>query len=143
MRKNVLRLFACLLMLALLCGACLAEEGGDAFAGKWVDPVGGRAYLTIVNTGAGYDISIMWSSSAFEHSEWHMTGVYNGAVRAIVCEDCERVNVLYDENNVEHREVAYVGGHAAFTYDDGVIHWNDANEDAGGNIEFIWYDNAI
>lgn len=149
--KNIL---TCLLVgvfaFALLSDASIGEEWtsskkdivvagilqADPFVGEWAEPWAGRARLTIEKNDDGYSISISWSSSAFEHFEWYMTGVYNAAVDAIICEDCQCIDVIYDDNDVEHKEVMYTDGDAAFTIIDGAIKWKDAQEDAGAEIVF-------
>lgn len=149
--KNIL---TCLLMgvlvFVLLSDAGIGEERAcgnktvvirmgsqdDPFVGEWAEPWAGRARLTIEEIDDGYSIFIYWSSNAAEHYEWYMTGVYNSAVDSIVCEDCQCIDVFYDNNGVEHRHVEYTDGDAAFAIIDGAIKWCDAQEDAGAEIVF-------
>ena len=138
------------LAFALLGAACLGEDlesgekaasgtdfaQGDPFLGDWVEPTAGRAQLTIEKNHEGYVIYIYWSNSAFENFEWHMTGVYDAEADAIVCRDCQCIDVLYDDDDVEHRNVLYTDGEASFAIVNGEIQWSDAQEDAGADIVF-------
>ena len=141
--ESMLRcIVAGLLVLALLGGAGLAgsASNGDAFVGNWLEPMGGRARLTIERVDDHFDIFVYWSGGAAYHSEWSMTGTYDAESNAIVCRDCRCVNVEYDWDGNAHEEVAYTGGGAKFTHLNGVILWDDFQEDIAADIMFVKYD---
>lgn len=149
--ESALRLLcAGLLVLALLCGACLGEGAasnriavlsaspvsGDSFVGEWIEPVGCHCDLFIEPAGSAYDIFIYWSSGIYEHSEWHMTATYDPSSGTLVSSDCYCLDVTTDESGEEFGLVRYTNGSASFNYSYDTIRWYDAQEDAGADIIF-------
>lgn len=139
-----------MLLLVLLSTACFGEamnnqiipastmlRGNDPFVGEWCEPNAGRARLTIESIDNGYKLSIYWSSSAFQHSEWYMTGAYDAETNSIICNDCRCLQVTYDDE-VAHEEVMYTNGKARFILVDDEIHWDDEQENAGADIVFTY-----
>lgn len=111
----------------------------DDLLGKWGEKVVGRCGITIEKgEDDKYQISIHWSSSAFESSEWTMTAVSTGNGSEIRYEDCEKKDIKFTSNTESTETVVYQNGTGTFgllsTYE---LYWNDETEHIADDLVFI------
>ena len=125
---------AIVLALALLCGAALAENAGDAYVGKWI---AGRIVLTIEPSGDGYSATVLWSGSAWETARWEYPDVtYDEVADELnTPETGVKENLVYNEDGeIASSETVFTDGAAAFRLDaDGNLVWVDYKETPGEN----------
>lgn len=100
-----------------------------ALGGEYFDTVSQRAVMTVAVEDENIaKATVNWASSAAESSEWTMTlraqdGMltYNDGVEKIV---------TFDEDLVKHEEIVNENVEGYFTYSDGLLYWDGAdNED--------------
>ncbi|MBO7709867.1 MAG: hypothetical protein J6S83_05330 [Lachnospiraceae bacterium] len=124
-------------------GAAAAEEGQNPvmnFIGKY-----GAGRATILVEAEGSDrakVMITWGSSAWEHSEWEMSGPFDDETLTITYDDCVKKNVSYEDDSEEGtEEIVYENGTGTITFSDGEtlsLTWKDDQEDIAGDTEFVW-----
>ncbi|MBQ4186484.1 MAG: hypothetical protein II642_01245 [Firmicutes bacterium] len=83
-------------------------------------------------------ISIFWSSSAFEHVEWHMTGSFDPATATITYQDCVKSIIVYEaDGSVKSQKDEYENGTGCFIVnEDGTISWKDGIDQMGDGLVF-------
>lgn len=117
-------------------------------AGEYQDETSGRAAATVIaNTEAKcVNITVTWSGSATESTEWTMSAVKEG--NQLVYSDCVKKNMFYSEDMDEEGEgdedgmgggaeetVEYEGGSGSFEISDGKLLWTGAaDEDCTGCV---------
>ena len=117
-------------------------------AGEYQDETSGRAAATVIaNTEAKcVNITVSWSSSASESTEWTMSAVKEG--NQLVYSDCVKRSTFVSEDMDEEGEgdeddmgggaeetVEYEGGSGSFEISDGKLLWNGAaDEDCQGCV---------
>ena len=131
-----------------------AEETANAvneyvnLAGEYQDETSGRAAATVIaNTEAKcVNITVTWSSSATESTEWTMSAVKEG--NQLVYSDCTKRTTFASEDLDEEEEgdedgmgggaeetVEYEGGSGSFEISDGKLLWTGAaDEDCTGCV---------
>lgn len=131
-----------------------AEETANAvneyvnLAGEYQDETSGRAAATVIaNTEAKcVNITVTWSSSATESTEWTMSAVKEG--NQLVYSDCTKRTTVVSEDMDEEGEgdedgmgggaeetVEYEGGSGSFEISDGKLLWTGAaDEDCTGCV---------
>ena len=131
-----------------------AEETANAvneyvnLAGEYQDETSGRAAATVIaNTEAKcVNITVTWSSSATESTEWTMSAVKEG--NQLVYSDCTKRTTVVSEDMDEEGEgdedgmgggaeetVEYEGGSGSFEIADGKLLWTGAaDEDCTGCV---------
>ena len=131
-----------------------AEETANAvneyvnLAGEYQDETSGRAAATVIaNTEAKcVNITVTWSSSATESTEWTMSAVKEG--NQLVYSDCAKRTTFSSEDMDEEGEgdedgmgggaeetVEYEGGSGSFEIADGKLLWTGAaDEDCTGCV---------
>jgi len=110
---------------------------GEDMLGEWYGVDNPRVNMTVTRDGEEFSVVVRWSDSAFAYYDWRMTGTYEEMEDGrIVSDNCEKYYVEYtDETNFEE-ELLYDGGSAHITYVNGMLHWFDAEEDAGADCMF-------
>ena len=131
-----------------------AEETANAvneyvnLAGEYQDETSGRAAATVIaNTEAKcVNITVTWSSSATESTEWTMSAVKEG--NQLVYSDCTKRTTVVSEDMDEEGEgdedgmgggaeetVEYEGGSGSFEISDGKLLWTGtSDEDCTGCV---------
>ena len=98
-----------------------------------------RAVVTVQPLGkTDAQIHISWSSSAFEHSEWDMTGTFDTEDLTIEYEDCVKKTITFKENGeLESETVDYENGEGEITFIEGnKLVWDDDEEDIAEGTVF-------
>lgn len=93
----------------------------------------GRAGIDVQPSGKeGAKISIRWSGSAAEHSEWVMSGKLDTTALTVEYSDCVKKDVVYKEDGtVQSETVVYENGKGTIAFHDGTpitLTWNDEQE---------------
>lgn len=100
-----------------------------------------RASILIAAKGQdGIVATVTWGSSAFETSEWAMTGTFDSETLSFKYEDCIRTNIAFAEDGtIQSEERVYSGGHGSMTFTDGekiTLVWQDDEEDVAKDMVF-------
>jgi predicted small lipoprotein YifL len=101
-----------------------------------------RASMTVEAADAkdGAKVTVTWSSSAAEHSEWAMTGTFDADKLTITYDDCVRTDVVFNEDgSVKSENVVYENGKGTITFSDGEklsLTWDDAEENMADGMVF-------
>lgn len=100
-----------------------------------------RASMLIEADGAdSTKISVTWGSSAFEHSEWVMTGTFDADTLRIAYSDCTRKDVAFSEDGSSESEtVVYENGSGRiiFSEDGASLTWEDDEEQMADGMTFV------
>lgn len=115
-------------------GSSTVQHSGDDFLGTWSV---GRIYITIEKSGAGYEASVKWSSSAAESTNWTYSCEFNGEYLDSTNGRC--VDSVYNENGDESTTVRYTNGNAHFRLNDsGNLIWEELRDNTiGDDTEFL------
>lgn len=108
----------------------------EAYLGIWGC---GRATLQIAEMGDGtYQGRISWAESAFVYDEWIYPLIFEDATQTMVCSGgATKTRYTFTEEGVEPEEtVCYTDGSGSFSFQDGVIYWQDDKEHSGEDMEF-------
>ena len=114
-----------------------AANVAEAFLGMWSC---GRATIDISFEEETdiYRVQISWSSSAAEKTAWQYVCAYDGE-KLISDENGLKSNLIWDENGDMTTEEVYNDGTATFEIDaEGNLLWNDAKENAGEDMLFMF-----
>lgn len=115
-----------------------ASEIINMYEGSWWDIYSQRANMTInhVDTNGGYfDISISWSSSASELTEWYLEGIYeDGGIHYYG----QQVEWYVDDPNggAGTRVVSEAEEGFLWIGDDNMLYWDNYNGEIGGDCAF-------
>lgn len=123
---------------------CMAAEDGQNpvmnFIGNYVCD---RARIEIMPKGEDMaDITVSWGSSAFEHTEWSMSGVFDTETLSVTYSDCTKKEIVYDRESEEAEQtpqetIEYTGGTGAIHFgNDGTLAWNDDQEQVAAGLVF-------
>ncbi|MBP5271518.1 MAG: hypothetical protein ILO43_00915 [Clostridia bacterium] len=85
------------------------------------------------------EIHVYWSSSAWEHSEWTMSGNFDEDKNGfyVYYSDGVRKDYKYnDDGKVESTETVYQGGKGAFRFNGNKLTWDDHAEHIADGIVF-------
>ena len=138
------------LLLVLLLSACggteaepsVTEEDGQNPIMNYIGPYNcDRATILIEANGMeGAKATINWGSSAWEHSEWTLTGSFDMDTLTITYEDCVRKDLVFDEDgNLTSETEVYTDGTGTIVFaDDGTLTWNDEKEHQADGMTFIF-----
>ena len=117
-----------------------AEEDGQNPVMNYVGKYGcGRATAEVTAEGTdGAKVVITWAGSAFENSEWVMTGTFDSDKQLFSYTDCVKTDYVYkDEGVVESKTVVYTDGQGTMQFtDDLTFTWQDDKENAGEDMVF-------
>ena len=107
-----------------------AEADYAALEGEYQDSFSMRAVATVAaNNGDSVNISVSWSSSAFEHTVWVMNASY-AEDGLLSYSDCVKSNITTAENSEETVAVEYENGSGYFEVADGKLLWTGADEES-------------
>ena len=103
----------------------------------------GRASMMVEADGAdGAKVSITWSSSAAEHSEWVMSGDFDPDTFTIHYSNAVKTNYVYNEDgSVKSEEVEYSDGTGRIRFSNETplsCTWENEKESEQGALEFTW-----
>ena len=155
--KKILSLLLALTMIFALaaCAAKDAPKGSEAvetepaaaddgqnpimnFVGTYAS---GRASILVEADGAdGAKLTVTWGSSAWEHSEWVMSGKFDPDTLTIEYSDCVRKDVEFAEDgSIKSETVVYENGFGTvhFDADDGSLRWKDDEEHMADDMVFV------
>ena len=99
----------------------------EGLTGNYYDFVSQRATALVIEDGDEIEITVKWSSSASETTEWEMTCEKDGDKLSYT--DCEKTNSVYDESGNADDTVEYDDGEGYFTLKDGKLLWDGAAEE--------------
>ncbi len=98
-------------------------------AGSYQDSVGQRAVLVAEETEGALKISVTWSDSATEMTEWNMTATM-GEDGLLSYDDCVRSNIVFDEAGDGTVETVYENGIGFFGVSENAeLVWNGAQDE--------------
>ena len=85
-----------------------------------------------------YQGRISWAESAFVYDEWIYPLIFDDATQTMVCSGgATKTRYTFTEEGVEPEEtVCYTDGSGSFSFQDGVIYWQDDKEHSGEDMEF-------
>ena len=105
-------------------------------AGQYYDSYSQRATMTVEADGAnGVKLTVDWSSSASENTEWTMTArlTEDGLLSY---NDCACSNIVTAEDGTETVEIVSTDGEGWFTFDGDKLCWTGAADDSCVNCVF-------
>lgn len=144
-RNIIIRIITLITVLSLSVPVwCMAAEDGQNpvmnFIGNYVCE---RARIEIMPKGEDMaDITVSWGSSAFEHTEWSMSGVFDTETLSVSYSDCTKKEVVFDRESEEAEQIPqetieYTGGTGAIHFgNDGTLAWNDDQEQVAAGMVF-------
>ena len=144
-RNIIISVITVITILSLLVPmGCMAAEDGQNpvmnFIGNYVCD---RARIEVMPEGEDMaDITVSWSSSAFEHTEWSMSGVLDTETLTVSYSDCTKKDVVYDRDSEEagqtpQETIEYTDGTGTILFgNDGTLVWNDDQEHAADGMVF-------
>lgn len=113
-------------------------EAAQAFVGLWGC---GRATLTIEPDAEDpyrFAAEITWGSSAAEASRWTYDLTYDDLEKAMTGTGSRADEVWGEDGELAESNTVYTDGAVAFTIDDaGLLHWADAEQNAGADMDFV------
>jgi len=121
-----------------------AQEEGQNPIMNFVGTYGnGRGTMLVEADGnEGAKVSVRWASSAFEHSEWTMTGSFDVETLTISYNDCVKKTFTFaDESDPGTEEVDYENGTGTITFHDGenlTLTWQDDQDHVADDSEFVF-----
>lgn len=109
----------------------------DDLVGEWAESIAGRGVIEIAKAEDGtYNVLVNWSSSAFEHSAWQMTGVA-GTGAVISYDDCKLTNIVSESETESTDTVEYENGTGRLFLEDGNLVWVDEVQHIADGSVFI------
>lgn len=98
-----------------------------------------RASILVEADGAdGAKISVHWGSSAWEHSEWTMSGKFDPDTLTIEYSDCVRKDVAFAEDgSVDSETVVYENGFGTIHFENDNLFWKDDEEHMADDMVFV------
>ena len=124
--------------------AAAVQEDGQNPVMNYVGKYGaGRANILVEADGTeGAKVSISWSSSAFEHSEWTMSGSFDEETHSISYDNCVMKTITYEDESDQGTEVInYENGTGTITFhEDGdlTLTWDDNQDHIADDTEFLF-----
>lgn len=112
------------------------------FEGEWIDNYSRRCMMNITLNGDIYNIKISWSSSAFENTEWTMSGKYVDYKDAIVYSDCKQTETEYNNGSSDSQTIFSNGTGIIYMSNDS-IYWRDDNYENSYVTQFFRSDSEL
>ena len=149
MKKMLSLLLALTMIFALAaCASKTAPSGSEAateedgqnpvmnFVGTYAS---GRASVLVAAEGMeNAKIIVTWGSSAFEHSEWVMSGRFDPDTLTIEYSDCVRTDVVFaQDGSVESSTIAYENGFGTIHFENDSLYWKDDEEHMADDMVFV------
>ena len=114
----------------------------ESFVGGWNDTYSERCYMIIECTdGINYSIDIEWSGSAFDRCRWELHGTYDDEKDGIVYSGAAIHEIYNDDDTCEENYLYRDGKGLIYIGRNGKLYWEDYEEDAGANCQFVKADN--
>lgn len=103
------------------------------FAGTWIENIAGRGVIEITSTGEDtYSINVHWGSSAFESSNWEMTGTYYISTGLLEYSDAKYYIRTYEDEENYTDDVKYEDGSGYFWMEGYLLNWSSDKKDIDG-----------
>ena len=98
-----------------------------------------RASILVEADGAdGAKLTVNWGSSAWEHSEWTMSGKFDPDTLTIEYSDCVRKDVAFAEDgSVASETVVYENGVGTVHFENDNLYWKDDEEHMADDMVFV------
>ena len=100
-----------------------------------------RAVMNVEPMGDdGAKVSVQWSSSYNEYSEWVMSGRLDPETMTLEYSDCVKTDVVLPEDGASGTEtVVYENGTGRLVFDaeNGTVSWTDDNDENAENVVFM------
>ena len=139
--KKLSKIMLCVLLLVgLVLSGCTkkenADNGGESqsvavpedLLGYYYEQVAGRGALNIEKADDGANVTIDWSSSAFETAHWEMHTTFDGT--KFNYKDGVYKTITFDANGNGTEKEEYKDGTGYFEVKDGSIVWHDDKKQA-------------
>ncbi|MBR2669365.1 MAG: hypothetical protein IKE36_06205 [Solobacterium sp.] len=117
--------------------ATAPAEDYSSLTGIYVDSIAGRGMLELKEGENDPEVNINWSSSAFQHNEWHMQVHYNEDHTSLEYQDCTMDEVTFDSAGKETRETRYTDGTGSFELVDDTLIWHDDQTENDEPVTFV------
>ena len=158
MKKLLTLLLALMMLFSLAACAAKSEPAGSEPAGS--EPAGSepaaaedgqnpvmnfvgtyacdRASVFVEADGAdGAKLTVRWGSSAWEHSEWTMSGKFDPETLTIEYSDCVRKDVAFAEDgSVDSETVVFENGVGTVHFENDNLYWKDDEEHVADDMVF-------
>jgi len=126
---------------------CMAGEDGQNPVMNFVGNYGwARATMEIAAKGDDMaDVAVLWAGSAFEYTEWTMSGILDTDTLTVSYSDCTKKIVTFDDTSKDTGEPAqetieYTGGTGTITFGEGgTLVWNDDQEQIAKDAVFEYF----
>lgn len=100
-----------------------------------------RCYITVEKVKKKYIVSVSWSSSASDSSQWTYPCTFDKKTSSLVCKSgAMRAEVSVSSSGKEKLKVVYKDGSGSFRISSGTLRWVDDKENAGQDKYFIRLD---
>ena len=115
----------------------IAVRTAEDYAGTYGE---GRCTVRIQATSDDEaEILIQWGDSAWQSVEWKMTAAYHPDSDTFTYADAVKTLVTYTDEGEETREVLSENGSGTFRMgEDKTMRWEDAEENAGEDMVFVY-----
>ena len=112
-----------------------SDENTSEFDGTYVETMAGKGTISISTTGDTSTIEISWAGSAFEVSTWTFSGTFdeNGT---LTYDNCKKEVTVYESEEDYETTTDYQDGCGSITIKDGVLTWDDEEEQIAEGSEF-------
>lgn len=98
----------------------------------------GRCYITIDKVKKNYVVSIRWSSSASESSNWTYNCTFDEEKSCLVCKGgAIREEVSVNKKGKVKSKTIYKDGSGSFVIKGGTLRWIDDKENSGYDMYFV------
>ena len=157
MKKLWILLMVCALLVLAACGGSAPAEEAEVIVEEPAaqpedgqNPVmnfvgtyyGGRPSILVECEGAeNAKFTVVWGSSAWETSEWTMSGRLDTETLTVNYDNCTRIDRVYAaDGTLESETVAYENGSGSVSFlaDQNALTWNDAQEHIADEITFTF-----
>ena len=110
----------------------------DPFNGTYVEEHAGRGVITITGNGIGemHYVTVTWSSSAYQSSEWTFSGYFDGRA-CMQYSNCLKTTTTFDENGNGTPVEEYSYGTGYIKLDDFGLTWSDDQEHIADDAYFV------
>lgn len=106
------------------------------YCGDWWDINSRRCWMKINESNGFLDITIGWSSSAFESTTWNFVGEYDRPGDVVYYSNGICTEYKTGEDGIGRETVRYSNGSGIFVLRDGSMTWKDDIEGAGDTCIF-------
>ena len=135
--KKILFLIMLSLILCVPSFAANASQLTSYYGGTWWDLNSKRCYMEITPYNDMIFITVSWGSSAFQTSEWTMTGIYNPETNKFHYNDCTSKIHFTDDYGNDTEIINYVNGTGTvYIANNGYLYWEDYVEQTGAECYF-------